>query len=71
MCVRKYLLIKDGNSFIIKSHKGESNISLVSANQSKRLIGSSKKCALFFLRENQPTKESIRVMASLEGCTKE
>jgi hypothetical protein len=62
-----YHLIKDGKSFIINAHKGKSNISLVSANQAKKLISSSKKYVLLFLRENQSTREK----ASLEGCTKE
>jgi len=35
------------------------------------LIGSGKKHALFFLRENRPREESVRVKESLEGCTKE
>ena len=32
---------------------------------------SSKKCVLFFLRENQSDDKSMRVKASMEGCTKE
>jgi hypothetical protein len=52
-------------------HKGKSNISLVSANQSKKLISSSKKYVLFFLREIHTEDESIRVKESLDGCTKE
>ena len=47
-----YQLIKDGKSFIINAHKGMSKISLVSANQAKKLISSSKKYVLLFLREN-------------------
>jgi hypothetical protein len=67
----QYHLIKDGKSYIINAHKGKSNISLVSANQAKKLISSSKKYVFLFLRENQPREESVRVKASLEGCTKE
>ena len=63
----QYHLIKDGNSYIINTHKGKLKISLVSANQSKKLISSNKKYVLLFLRENQYEDESIRVKASLEG----
>jgi hypothetical protein len=52
-------------------HKGNSNISQVSANQTKKLISSSKKYGLLFLRENQFGEESLKVKISLEGCTKE
>jgi hypothetical protein len=45
--------------------------SLVSANQAKKLISSSKKYVLLFLRENQSGEESLKVKTSLEGCTKE
>lgn len=57
--------------FIINAHKGKSKISLVSANQAKKLISSSKKYVLLFLRENQNKGDLIRGKASLEGCTKE
>jgi hypothetical protein len=67
----QYRLIKDGKSFIINAHKGKSNISLVSANQDKKLISSRKMYVLFFLRANRLGDESVRVKASLEGCTKE
>ena len=50
--VDQYRLIKVGKSFIINAHKGKSKISLVSVNQAKKLINSSKKYVLFFLREN-------------------
>lgn len=40
--VNQYRFIKDGKSFIINAHKGKSKISLVSANQAKKLISSSK-----------------------------
>jgi hypothetical protein len=52
-------------------HKGKSKISLVSANQAKKLISSSKKYVLLFSREKQYDDESMRVKESLEGCTKE
>jgi hypothetical protein len=45
-----YRLIKDGKSYIINTQKGKSNISLVSANQAKKLISSSKKYVFFFLK---------------------
>ena len=67
----QYRLIKDGRSYIISLHKGKSNISLVSANQAKNMISSSKKYVLLFLRENQSNDDSMKVKASIEGCTKE
>jgi hypothetical protein len=67
----QYQMIKDGKSYIINAHKGKSNILLVSANQAKKLISSSKKYIFFFLRENYSDDESMRVKAYLEGCTKE
>jgi hypothetical protein len=67
----QYHLIKDGKYFIINAHKGKSKISLVSAHQAKRLINSSKKYVLLFLRQNQKDIESVGVKASLEGCMKE
>jgi len=45
----RYQLIKDVQSFIIKMHKGKSKISLVSANEAKILIRSSKKCFFYYL----------------------
>jgi hypothetical protein len=48
----QYQLIRDGRSYIINANKGKSKISLVSANQAKKLIGSSKKYFLLFLRES-------------------
>jgi len=56
-------------TYIINSHKGKLNISLVSANQDNKLIISNKKNVLLFSIENETKDESIRV--SLEGCTKE
>jgi hypothetical protein len=67
----RYCLIKDGKSYIINAHNGKSKISLVSASQAKKLISSSKKYVLLLLRETQPMEESLRVKASLKGCTKE
>jgi hypothetical protein len=47
--VDQYPLNKDEKSFIINTHKGKSKLSLVSANQAKKLISSSKKHVLLFL----------------------
>jgi hypothetical protein len=52
-------------------YKGKSNISLVSANQAKKLINSSKKYIFLLLRENRSDDESMRVKESLEVCTNE
>jgi hypothetical protein len=69
--VNKYHLITDGKSYIKNAHKGKSKISLVSANQAKKLISSGKKYVLCLLRENFLSDESVRVKASIEGCIKE
>jgi hypothetical protein len=63
-------LIKDGEYYIINTHKGKSNISLVSVNQAQN-INSSKNYEFIFIREKHLGDESIRVKESLEGCTKE
>jgi hypothetical protein len=65
----QYHLVKDGKSFIISVYKGKSKISLVSANQGKKLITSCRKFVLLFSRQNQQGGESIK--AFLDGCTKE
>ena len=65
----QYCLIKDGKYFIINAYKGKSKISLVSANQAKKLISSRRKTVLLFLRHNQQEGESVKVKESLEGCT--
>ena len=49
---KTYRLIKDGKSYIINAYKGKSKISLVSANQGKNSISSSKKYVFLFLIEN-------------------
>ena len=67
----QYWLIKDEKSYITNTHKSKLNISLVSSNQAKKLIGSSKKYVLLLLRENQFDDESMRVKESMEGRTKE
>ena len=54
----QYQLVKDGKSFIINVNKGKSEISLISANQANKLINSSKKYVLFFLRETKSAEES-------------
>jgi hypothetical protein len=64
-------LINYGNTFIINAHKFKSNISLLSANEAKKIISSSRKSVLIFLKVNQLGKESSRVKESLERCTKE
>jgi hypothetical protein len=46
---KQYRLIKDEKSYIINAHKGKSKISLVSANQAKKLISSIKKYVLHLL----------------------
>jgi hypothetical protein len=49
----QYHLIKDGKYFIVNAHKGKSKVSLLSANQAKKGICSSRKFVFFFLRENR------------------
>jgi hypothetical protein len=43
----------------------------VSAHQAKRLINSTKKYVLIFLRQNQKDTNFVGVKASFEGCMKE
>jgi hypothetical protein len=62
----QYCLIKDGKCFIINENKGKSKISMVSANQAKKLINSSRIFVLLFLRENHIGDESVKVKASLK-----
>jgi len=50
----QYRLIKDGKSFIINMHKNKSKISLVSANQAKKLISSSNKYVLGPMSAEKP-----------------
>ena len=54
-------MIKDGKYLIINVHKGKLKISLVSANQAKKLISSSKKYVFLLLQENQACDESTGV----------
>jgi len=53
----QYWLVKDRKSFIINTHKGKWKISLVRANQAKKLISSSKRYVLLLLRESQFEEE--------------
>jgi hypothetical protein len=46
----QYLCTKDGKSFIINEHKDKYMISLVSANQPKKLISTSRKFVFLFIR---------------------
>jgi hypothetical protein len=55
---------------MINAQKGKLKIYLVSDNHANKLINSSKKYVLLFLRETRLGKESIRVKVSLEGCNK-
>jgi hypothetical protein len=66
-----YCLVKDGKSFLINAHKGKSKISLVSANQAMKLISSSRKFILLFMRKNREGDELVEVKASVDVCTKE
>lgn len=67
----RYFFIKDEKFFIINVQKGKSKISQVSSKQANKLIISSKKYVLLFIRENHLEKESMRENESLYGCTKE
>jgi hypothetical protein len=63
----RYCLMKDGKTFNINAHKGKLKISMISANQTKKFINSSRKIVFIFLRENQPGEELIRVKAYLDA----
>ena len=53
MRVNRYSFIKDVKSFIIVAYKGKSKIYLLSSNQAKKLINSSRKFSFLFLRQNK------------------
>ena len=55
----QYCLMKDVKSYIMNTHKGKSKISLVSANEAKKLISSSKKYVLLFLRDTTMPNTSL------------
>jgi hypothetical protein len=61
-------MIKDGNSYTIITHKEKSKISLVSANQAKKLINYSKKYVFILLIETSVGGVSIGIHKSVQGA---
>jgi len=47
----KYHLIKDEIEYIVRAHKMNTSLDLINANKMKRLISSSKKYVLMFIKE--------------------
>ena len=58
-----YQLTKDGIEYIIHAHCMKTNISLVSANQMKRLVNESNNFVLIIVKEND-----VEQTESFKGC---
>ena len=63
MKVNRYQLTKDGIEYIVRAHRMKSNISLVSANQMKRLVNASKNFFIMIVK----TKD-VEQTKSFKGC---
>lgn len=68
----QYRLVKDGKEFTINAHKDKAKLSLISDNHARRIIGSTKKLILLFLREGKQQGEGseVEMKASLEECNR-
>ena len=51
--MNQYRLVKDGKYYSINAHKDKAKISLISVHQGRRIMSSTKKFVLFFLREGK------------------
>jgi hypothetical protein len=49
----QYRLFKDKKSYVINAHKDKAKFSLISAHQERRIMGSTKKFFMLFLREGK------------------
>ena len=58
-----YQLTKDDIEYIVRAHCMKTNLSLVSANQMKRLINASKNFVLMIVKV-----ENVEQTESLKGC---
>jgi hypothetical protein len=67
----QYRLVKEGRAYAINAHKDKSKLSLISAHQARRIMGSMKKFVLLFLREGKQQGEGnqLEMKESLEGCS--
>jgi len=67
----QYRYVKDVKAYVINSHRDKDNLSLISAHQVKRIIGSTKKFVLLFFRERKQQGEDneLDINASLEGSS--
>jgi hypothetical protein len=68
-----YRLVKDGKSYAINAHKDKAKLYLISSHQERRIMGSTKKFVLLFLREGKKQGEGskLEMKSSLEGCSGE
>lgn len=64
----KWTLVKEGKPYLISSYKGKIQISLIVANQAKRLINNKKKIVMLVVRpkedkfvETQPEEVDITI----------
>lgn len=48
----KYHLLKDGIEYVVRAHKIRTSLDLINVSQMKRLISSSKKYVLMFVRND-------------------
>ena len=55
----KYNLQRDGVEFIVRAHKLKSHLDLVSVNQIKRLISSSKRYVLMVVKEQHKDRQDV------------
>ena len=58
-----YKLTKDGINYIVHAHRMKTNLSLVSANQMKRLVNASKNFVLMIVKEKY-----VEQIESFKGC---
>jgi len=59
----KYCLVKDGIEYIVRAHKIKTSLDLINVSQIKRLINSSKKYVLMFVKEQPKDKYD-----AFQGC---
>lgn len=57
----QYWLVKDGKEFTISAHKDKAKLSLISDHHARRIIGSTKKLILLFLKQRKQQGEGSEV----------
>ena len=59
----KYNLVKDGIEYVVRAHRLKTSLDLINVSQMKRLISSSKKYVLMFVKEQPKDK-----IDAFKGC---